>query len=162
MLSGTLTERTRRLWAAAEARELGWGGVTAVSKATGLSRLTITRGERELDDPPALDPSRIRKPGGGRKRATVLDTGLLDALERLVEPVTRGDPDSPLRWTCKSTRLLAKELDGMGHPASHNLVAGLLHELGYSLQANRKTQEGASHPDRTAITPFLGRLTVTG
>jgi len=157
MLSGTLSERSRRLWAAAEAKELGWGGVSAVARATGLSRLTIARGLRELQDPQQLEPSRVRRPGAGRKRAAVLDPTLVDDLQRLVEPVTRGDPQSPLRWTCKSTRRLAKELGGMGHKASHTLVAALLHELGYSLQANRKTREGTSHPDRNAQFEHINR-----
>ena len=156
-LSAALSERSRRLWAAAEAKELGWGGVSAVAKATGLSRLTIARGVRELQAPPPLEPSRVRRPGGGRKRAAVLDPTLVDDLQRLVEPVTRGDPESPLRWTCKSTRRLAKELGGMGHKASHTLVAALLHELGYSLQANRKTREGTSHPDRNAQFEHINR-----
>jgi len=157
MLSGTLTERSRRLWAAAEAKELGWGGVSAVARATGLSRLTIARGLRELEDPQPLEPWRVRRPGAGRKRAAVLDPTLVDDLQRLVEPLTRGDPDLPLRWTCKSTRHLAKELGVMGHKASHTLVAGLLHELGYSLQANRKTREGTSHPDRNAQFEHINR-----
>jgi len=148
-----LDERRRRQWAAAEARELGWGGVVAVAHATGLSRTTILAGRRELDLPArqrAAAATRVRRPGAGRKSLTDTDPGLLAALEALLEPATRGDPQSPLRWTCKSTRRLADELTRRRHPVSVNTVAALLHQAGYSLQANRKTREGASHPDRNA------------
>lgn len=148
-----MDERGRRQWAAAEARELGWGGVTAVSQATGLSRTTIMAGLRELDLPPRrreAEAVRVRRPGGGRKPLTHHDPDLLAALEALIEPATRGDPQSPLRWTCKSTRRLADELSRQHHPISVNSVAGLLRQGGYSLQSNRKTREGASHPDRNA------------
>jgi hypothetical protein len=148
-----MDERSRRQWAAAEARELGWGGVTAVARATGLSRTTITAGLRDLELPAkqrAAEGMRVRRPGGGRKTLTETDPGLLAALERLVEPVTRGDPESPLRWTCKSTRRLADELTRKRHPVGVNTVAALLRRAGYSLQANRKTREGARHPDRNA------------
>jgi len=148
-----MDERGRRQWAAAEARELGWGGVRAVSRATGLSRTTITAGLRELDLPAgqrALEATRGRRPGGGRKPLTQTDPDLLAALEALIEPATRGDPQSPLRWTCKSTRRLADELTRQRHPVAANTVAALLRQAGYSLQANRKTREGASHPDRNA------------
>jgi len=143
----------RRQWAAAEARELGWGGVTVVAQATGLSRTTVTAGLRELDLPArqrAAEAGRVRRSGGGRRLLTQTDGGLLAALEGLIEPATRGDPESPLRWTCKSLRRLAEELTRADHPISPNSVATLLHEAGYSLQANRKTREGASHPDRNA------------
>jgi len=143
----------RRQWAAAEARELGWGGVTAVARATGLSRVTITAGLRELDQPArerAAEAARVRRPGGGRKRLTETDPALRAALEELIEPTTRGDPESPLRWTCKSTRRLAEELTRQKHPVSPRTVAMLLQEAEYSLQGNRKTREGASHPDRNA------------
>ena len=150
LLQGTLTERSRRQWAAAEATAIGRGGVAAVERATGLAYRTIARGVRELGSPSEVEPGRVRRPGGGRKRATILDPALRSALEGLVEPVARGDPESPLRWTCKSTRQLAKELQVQGHGVSHTVVAGLLHELGYSLQANRKTKEGTNHPDRNA------------
>ena len=143
----------RRQWAAAEARELGRGGVTLVAHATGLSRTTITAGMRELAQPArkrAAQAGRIRRPGGGRRPLAQTDTGLRAALEALIEPTTRGDPESPLRWTCKSLRRLAEELTRQDHPISPNSVAALLHEAGYSLQANRKTREGASHPDRNA------------
>jgi len=143
----------KRQWAAAESRDLGWGGVTAVAQATGLSRTTITAGLRELDLPArqrAAEAARVRRPGGGRHCLPQTDAGLLAALESLIEPTTRGDPESSLRWTCKSLRRLAEELTGQDHPISPNSVAALLHEAGYSLQANRKTREGASHPDRNA------------
>jgi transposase len=148
-----MDERLRRQWAATEARDLGRGGVTLVARATGLSRTTITAGLHELDQPAsqrAAEADRIRRPGGGRRPLKETDEGLLAALESLIEPATRGDPQSPLRWTCKSLRRLAAELTGRRHPISPNSVAALLHEAGYSLQANRKTREGASHPDRNA------------
>ena len=157
----TMSERARRLWAGAEARALGRGGMAVVSRATGLAYNTIARGLRELSDPEPMNPERVRRPGGGRKRATILNPELATALERLVEPVTRGDPESPLRWTCKSTRRLAEELKAQGHWVSHTLVAGLLHDLGYSLQGNRKTMEGASHPDRNAQFEHIN-MKVTG
>ena len=153
LLAPEMDERRRRQWAAAEARELGWGGVSLVARATGLSRPTITAGMRDLEQPPrqrVLDAARVRRPGGGRKRLAVTDAGLLAALEALIDPVTRGDPESPLRWTCKSTRRLADELTRRRHPVGPRTVATLLHEAGYSLQANRKTREGSSHPDRNA------------
>ncbi len=142
-----LDERQRRLIAAADALFLGRGGVSRVSRASGLSRTTIHRGRAELD---AGSPAnrRIRKAGGGRKRMAEQDPALLQALEALVEPLTRGDPMSPLRWTCKSTRQLAEALRQRGHPISAPTVAVLLHDLGYSLQANTKTLEGTNHPDR--------------
>lgn len=152
-LSVEMDERGRRQWAAAEAREWGWGGVTAVARATGLSRTTITAGLRELELPAgrrAAEAARVRRPGGGRKPLAETDPGLLVALEALIEPTTRGDPESPLRWTCKSTRRLADELTRQRHRVSANTVASLLRQAGYSLQANRKTREGASHPDRNA------------
>ena len=145
-----MDERHRRLWAGTEARALGRGGIAVVARATGLARNTIVRGLAELAQKTPLDPSRVRRAGAGRKRATVLVPGLPTALEALVEPVTRGDPESPLRWTCKSTRHLAAALTRQGYGVSHTLVAGLLHALEYSLQANRKTLEGARHPDRNA------------
>ena len=148
-----MDERLRRQWAATEARDLGRGGVTLVARATGLSRTTITAGLHELAQPAsqrAAEADRIRRPGGGRRPLKETDEGLLAALESLIEPTTRGDPQSSLRWTCKSLRRLAEELTGRRHPISPNSVAALLHEAGYSLQANRKTREGASHPDRNA------------
>ena len=153
-----MDERLRRQWAAAEARELGRGGITAVARATGMSRTTITTGCRELTRPlkqRERDAQRIRRPGGGRRSLVDTDPGLLAALEALLEPVTRGDPESPLRWTCKSTSKLAAELTRQKHPVSDRTVATLLIQAGYSLQANRKTREGASHPDRNAQFEYL-------
>jgi hypothetical protein len=159
LVSPFLDERTRRVWAAAEATSLGHGGVTAVAQATGVSRRAVAVGLKELADPAAhadRPHGRIRKPGAGRKKAVDKDATLLADLESLVEPVTRGDPESALRWTCKSVRKLSEELNRMGHQTSHQLVADLLVELGYSLQANRKTTEGASqHPDRNAQFEYI-------
>ncbi len=152
-LQPEMDERLRRLWAASEARELGWGGVTAVAIATRMSRTTITTGIRELKEQETRGPAasrRIRRPGGGRKPLVETDPDLRAALERLVEPTARGDPESPLRWTVKSTRRLAEELSRQQHPVSARSVAALLHDAGYSLQGNRKTREGALHPDRNA------------
>jgi hypothetical protein len=149
-LSDTLTEHARRRWATVEAASLGHGGVSAVSEATGIARTTIHRGLRELAAGHTLAEGRQRRCGAGRKKADVVDADLRQALDRLVEPESRGDPQSPLRWTCKSTRRLAQELTKQGHPVSSTLVAQLLKEAGYSLQANRKTREGISHPDRDA------------
>ena len=154
-LSPVLTERSRRLWAATEARALGHGGIATVERATGISRSTIVRGIRELASGDTLSPARTRRPGGGRKRATDKDATLSAHLEALVEPTASGDPDSPLRWTSKSVRRLAEELRGMGHAVSHRLVADLLHASGYSLQANRKTREGPQHPDRDAQFSYI-------
>ncbi|HEY3246254.1 MAG TPA: ISAzo13 family transposase [Phycisphaerae bacterium] len=156
----TLNERARRYWAAAEARSLGRGGVTAVSQATGLSRKTIHAGLRELDvnaaDPSAaLPPERVRRPGAGRKPITKTQPRIVAALERLVEPTARGDPESPLRWTCKGTRRLAEQLRREGFTVSDRKVAALLAASGYSLQANRKTREGKQHPDRDAQFRFI-------
>jgi len=155
-LESIMDERMRRWWAATEAASIGWGGITAVAQATGLSRPTIQTGLAELKAPPSslFDPpparERIRRPGGGRHRLKETDETLLQDLEALVDPTTRGDPQSPLRWTCKSTRNLAEALLGQGHSVSHHTVARLLQEMDYSLQANRKTLETASHPDRNA------------
>ena len=149
-LSPVLTERSRRLWAATEAKALGRGGVALVERATGVSRSTIQRGLRELEAGETLGADRTRRSGGGRKRTTEKDPALLRDLDALVEPTELGDPDSPLRWTIKSVRVLAAALQAAGHEVSHNLVAELLHEIGYSLQANQKTREGTHHPDRDA------------
>lgn len=160
-LAPVLDERARRQWAAAEALELAWGGVTAVAAATGLSRTTITAGARELQDPDVTPapPGRVRRPGGGRKLMEDTDPGLWEALDALIDPVTRGDPESPLRWTCKSTRRLAEELGRQGHPVGARTVAALLHAMGYSLQANRKTREGDRHPDRNAQFEYINGQT---
>jgi Rhodopirellula transposase DDE domain len=158
LLVPEMDERLRRQWAATEARELGWGGVSLVASATGLSRPTITAGLRELDQPAAqraVEAARVRRPGGGRRPLTEADLGLLAALEALVEPMTRGHPESPLRWTCKSTRRLADELTKQNHPVGSRTVSSLLRKAGYSLQANRKTREGASHPDRNAQFEYI-------
>lgn len=156
-LSPVLTERSRRLWAATEARALGHGGIATVERATGISRSTIVRGIRELASGDTLRLERARRPGGGRKRATEKDATLSKNLEALVEPTASGDPNSPLRWTSKSVRRLAEELRAMGHAVSHRLVADLLHASGYSLQANRKTREGPQHPDRDAQFRYISK-----
>ncbi|MBV8268894.1 MAG: ISAzo13 family transposase [Planctomycetaceae bacterium] len=160
-LSPVMDERMRRQWAAAEASALGWGGVTTVSLATGLARDTIAAGCRELEHrrahPANAVAVRIRSPGGGRKPLTETDPGLRQALDALVDPPTRGHPESPLRWTCKSTSKLAEELQHQGHAVSDRTVAHLLKQAGYSLQANRKTREGASHPDRNAQFEYINR-----
>lgn len=155
LVAGELNERSRRLVAASEAVTIGWGGISAVSRATGLSRKAISQGIKELQEKGEAHEGRIRRKGGGRKTTVSKDPSLREDLERLVEPVTRGDPESPLRWTCKSVRKLAKELSRQGHQVSHQLVSELLYELGYSLQANRKTREGGDHPDREAQFEYL-------
>lgn len=152
-LRGVLNERTLRLWAGAEARAVGQG-IRLVAEATGLSRATVRRGFRDLqeleDNPPAggSEQQRIRRPGSGRPSVAESQPGLLEALERLIDPSTRGDPESALRWTCKSTRLLSEALEDQGYEVSHTTVSRLLRAQGYSLQAMRKTLEGSSHPDR--------------
>lgn len=150
LIAGELNERTRRLFAASEALVIGRGGISAVSRATGLSRKAIGQGIKELQEEQRAKDRRIRRKGGGRKTTVSKDPRLQEDLERLVEPVTRGDPELPLRWTCKSVRTLAQELRKLGHQVSHQLVSELLHTLGYSLQANRKTREGGEHEDRNA------------
>jgi hypothetical protein len=155
LLAPLLDEKQLRLYVAAEAIVLGRGGISLASQATGVSRPTITTGCKELVGPDAtkIAPSttgRVRRMGGGRKRTIDLDETLRSDLEGLIEPATSGDPESPLRWTSKSVRKLADELKRMGHKTSHRMVAELLHEMGYSLQVNRKTLEGSDHPDRNA------------
>jgi hypothetical protein len=145
-----LTERQRRVWLGAEARELGSGGVRIVADAVGVSPDTVRRGRDELDDPQPLEVGRSRVPGGGRKRAEQHDPGLLDALDKLVDPDSRGDPMTPLRWTCKSLRTLAGELRTQGYEVSATLVGRLLDEAGYSPRGNAKTLEGNQNPDRDA------------
>jgi transposase len=149
-VAGTLDERQRRIWAAAEARSHGRGGIAAVARASGMAENTIRKGLRELDDPPPLPAGRVRTAGAGPKRRTETDPTLLSDLKRLVDGETRGDPERPLLWTSKSVRQLAKGLRELGHEVSYRTVARLLHGLGYSLQANRKTKEGSQHPDRDA------------
>ena len=160
-LGPVLDERMRRLVAAAESQAIGRGGISAVSKVTGLARPVIRQGIAEWKDPGALPAERIRRPGGGRKKAVDKDVSLQSDLESLLQSTTRGDPQAPLRWTCKSVRQLTAELRRMKHRVSHQVVADLLHQLGYRLQANRKTKEGASHPDRNAQFEHLNRK-VTG
>ena len=158
-LSPLMDERMRRQWAAAEARSYGWGGLQAVSAAIHMSANTIRKGLVELawreKNPEALVASSLRRKGGGRKRRSEADPGLVETLEQLVEPLTRGDPESPLRWTCKSTTHLAEELSRQGHPVSPRTVGRLLRAAGYSLQSNRKTKEGESHPDRNAQFEYI-------
>lgn len=156
-LADGLDERSRRIWAAVEARSLGYGGISAVVEATGISDRTIRRGLRELQAGDSPSPGRQRRSGGGRKAATVKQPDLAAALEELVEPVTRGDPMTPLRWTCKSTRTLAAELSQQGYAITAPTVGRLLREAGYSLQANRKTREGKDHPDRNAQFEHINR-----
>jgi hypothetical protein len=155
-LNPIMDERMRRRWAASEALALGWGGIALVVRATGLSPVTIRQGIAELTAP-STDPlqdtpdnQRIRHAGGGRKKLSSADRTLRKDLEALVDPATRGHPQSPLRWTCKSTRNLAEALTRQGHQVSHQTVARLLQEMDYSLQVNRKTKEGNTHPDRNA------------
>lgn len=150
-LEGILDERQRRLHAAVEAKVLGHGGVKRVSLATGVARGSILAGIKELEVPQQAQLDglrRVRRAGAGRKKLAEQDPGVREALERLMEPTSRGDPQSPLRWTCKSLMQLARELGQQGHAISHMSVGHLLKDLGYSLQGNRKTLEGASHPDR--------------
>ena len=160
LLAPAMNERMVRLWSASEAKLLGHGGISVVARATGLAHTTIRRGLRELAEParrpgPTLAPARSRRPGGGRKRLQERDPELLAALEALIDPATRGHPESPLRWTCKSTRRLAEELTRAAHPVSPRKVAELLAKAGYSLQANRKTREGLAHPDRNAQFEYI-------
>ena len=154
-LAPLLDERTRRLWAAVEAQAIGRGGITRVAEATGLSQTTIRAGLQELasqstSDTHNVTSERVRRPGGGRRALVAQAPELLKALEALVDPVTRGDPMGPLRWTCKSAARLAMELQSQGHALSERSINRLLHALGYSLQSNRKTLEGSQHPDRDA------------
>ena len=157
-LEWTMDERMRRLFAASEAKAIGHGGITLVWKATGVARGSIQQGLKELAERPEafeIDSRRIRRAGAGRKTSVTEDAQLLSALESLVEPVTRGDPESPLRWTCKSLRQLESELVRQGYTVSHTSIGDLLKKLGYSLQGNRKTLEGTNHPDRNAQFEFI-------
>jgi hypothetical protein len=161
-LKPIMDERMRRRWAASEARAYGWGGVRAVSTVTGMSPSTIRIGMKELSEqarnPKAEVTTRLRRVGGGRKRHTERDPQLQGSLEKLVEPLTRGDPESPLRWTCRSTTNLSQALKEQGHVASPQTVGRLLNAAGYSLQGNRKTKEGSSHPDRNAQFEYINEL----
>ena len=145
-----LDERTRRIMAANEAVSLGFGGISVVHRACGLSRRAIAKGVSEIQEGIVPSEGRIRRPGAGRKSITVSDPRLLEALEEMIDCQTRGDPQSPLRWICKSTRTIARQLGRKKHPVSHAKVAQILHDLNYSLQSNRKTEEGTDHPDRDA------------
>ena len=167
LLSPAMNERTRRLWAATEAQTIGRGGVTQVAEATGMSRTTIHAGLEELRQlkkgkapQPSETSERSRKAGAGRKVITETQRGVMEALEKLVEPVTRGHPQSPLRWTCKSTRQLSKELVRQGFSIGDRKVAHLLHEMNYSLQSNRKSKEGTSHPDRNAQFEYINEQVI--
>ena len=150
-----LDERARRRFAAVEAKTAGHGGIVAVMRATGIARSTIGRGLAELRAAGQLAPGRVRQPGGGRRPLSETDTSLLDDLRSLVEPETRGDPQSPLLWTCKCLRKLSRSLRDMGHKVGRTLVGELLHKLDYRLQANRKTREGSCHPDRNAQFQYI-------
>lgn len=154
-----LNEKQRRILAAAEAKTLGRGGIQRVANITGLSRPTLYRGLRDIDEAKGkvVDISRVREAGGGRKKLTIQSPEIVDAIEKLIDPSTRGDPESPLRWTCKSIRALEAELNEMGHEISYPSVAAILHELEYSLQANRKTSEGKDHPDRNEQFEYINR-----
>lgn len=156
-MAPVLNERSRRRLAATEAQEIGHGGIAMVARAAGISRSTIVRGLKELQSSQTPDPDRIRKMGGGRRRLTQTDPTLITDMEGLIEPTVRGDPESPLRWTCKSVRKLSGELRAMGHTVSHDAVARLLREAGYSLQANRKVKEGSAHPDRNGQFEYINR-----
>lgn len=147
LIAPHLDERTKRLWCAAEAQSLGHGGVTQVQEVTGVSRSCITRGKHDLEDAPV---GRVRRPGGGRKRTVAKDPELLADLDALLEPTVRGDPMRGLRWTCKSTRKLAQELSAKGHTVGASTIGKELRAQKFSLQGNRKTQEGSKHPDRNA------------
>lgn len=157
VLAGDLDERGMRRWAASEAIALGYGGITAVAMATGLSDRTIRTGIRELQSDNPLTSGRQRRPGGGRKPLEHSQDDLIDAIDRLVEPTERGDPQSPLRWTCKSLRNLRRELRSQGHCVGLTKISKVLRSLGYSLQGNRKTREGADHPDRNAQFEHIAR-----
>ena len=166
LMKGLLNERSRRRWVAAEARSHGRGGIAAVARATGVSEGTIRRGLRELDVVEELGRERVRRPGAGRPGILERESGLSEGLDRLIDPVTRGDPESPLRWTSKSGAKLAEALREMGHRVVDRTVLRLLRAKGYSLQANKKTREGAQHPDRDAqfahINETVGRAIVAG
>ena len=152
-----LDERGRRRWAAVEARSLGRGGIAAVAEATGMSDRTIRSGMRELESDDPLPPDRQRRAGGGRKRRKDEQPDLIGALDRLIDPMTRGEPTGPLRYTCKSTSTLATELVNQDFQVSPSTIGRLLKELGYSLQSNRKTREGKQHPDRNAQFEHINR-----
>ncbi len=154
-LSYCLNERSRRIWAATEAKSFGWGGITLVSEATGIDPKTIRKGLLELDEKKPIPANRIRAAGGGRKKLTERHASLLDDLESLVDPDSRGDPESPLRWTSKNTYKLSEELKKKGYGVCQRTVYSLLTDLGYSLQSNKETKEGTNHPDRDAQFQYI-------
>ena len=156
-LAPVLSERARRIWAATEARQAGRGGITLVARATGISYSTVVRGLKDLESEEVAPPDRVRRAGGGRKKTLQKDPTLVNDLENLVEPAVSGDPQSPLRWTSRSVRTLSEALRGMGHVASHQLVAELLCSAGYSLQSNRKGREGPNYPDRDGQFRYINR-----
>jgi transposase len=157
MLSGSLTERQRRLWAAAETLNLGHGGISIVSRATGISRPTITRGIKELDEENQFPPERSRQPGGGRKKGCEKQPNLKSSLEAIIEPTVKGDPMSPLRWTTHSSRRLSELLRQQGFTVSKSQICSLLHEMGYHLAANRKSLEGGTDPDRNTQFEYINK-----
>jgi len=157
-LAPELNERARRIWAATEARDIGRGGIALVARVTKISYSTIVRGLYELKSGASLPSGRVRRIGGGRKSSLTKDPGLMSDLDALVEPTASGDPESPLRWTSKSVRMLAAHLKAGGHIVSHQLVSELLAEAGYSLQGNRKSREGSDHPDRDEQFHYINRL----
>lgn len=159
LLLPMLNEQQKRIYAGVEAMVIGEGGISIVAKTLKMSRNTVSQGKKEINSIQTIDSKKIRKAGGGRKKLTEKDTGIKNSLDKLIDPVTRGDPESPLRWTCKSTRKLSSELKTMGHNISHQGVSKLLHEMGYSLQANRKTNEGNEHPDRNKQFEYINNLT---
>lgn len=156
-LNDCLTEKGRRLWGASEAMSYGRGGIALICRATGLSNATIHKGIKEIECPDASSQGRIRQAGGGRKKTTKTQRGLKTTLDKLVDPTAKGDPMSPLRWTSKSTRNLNRELSAQGYKISQSTIVLLLGELGYSLQANRKSLEGASHEDRDAQFVYINK-----
>ena len=158
-LCSCLNEQSRRIWAATEAKSYGWGGVSAVFRATAIDHKTIRKGLKELTSNSNVPSNRIRIKGGGRKKVKENNPDIINELELLVEPISRGDPESPLRWTCKSTYKLAAELTDKGSKVSHPTVGRLLAELGYSLQGNKKTKEGGNHPDRNAQFEYINAKT---
>src|SRR3990172_12084268 len=157
MLAPSLNERTLRIFAAAEALSLGRGGISLVSRSLEITRDRISRGIQDIESKKKLPPDRVRRKGGGRKKLLESSPTLKADIEALISPYTRGDPESPLRWTCKSVRKLADALTDKGSSVSHSTVAMLLDEMGYSLQANRKTTEGKQHPDRNAQFEYISK-----
>ena len=157
LLKPFLNEKQIRIWTAVESKIIGYGGISTVSRETGFSRNSIAAGCEEMKIPETVTGKRVRRKGGGRKKTVEKDRKLKEDLERLVDPMTRGDPESMLRWTCKSTRKLSDELNRMGHETSHRMVSELLHEMEYSLQANSKTLEGISHVDRNEQFELINR-----